>query len=627
MLTIKYVSAPPGTGKTNAAIQFMRQHILKGAHRKNPGFIFYVAPTTELLNQTLANLEKSLKNRKYHQYIQGAYGTVATRDKQIRNIVHAILDGAEVSSLGSGAFPQGSVLFLTHATFIKLRKHPLFQKVTVIFDEARKWAELTDVIQMDPAVEEFFNSLFTLHPLDKGSVSQLVPKALPHKGMLRLLKTKGTAKEFGKIEELYRDLTPSSDDPVRMQVYGLMEGVGEKRRMVRVTIPSHPFVGFKDVFILSADFETSQMNHLLMKEQCILKDVTFDFLNKHTKGGYLKALQSVERRYSQLTLVPLLNTSSMSSKYLLDGGLVLPSEHMLDFQARMNEYSISTRNLRDISEAIKRPNINRATMDASHRHMLEYMLKIDCHLDVLKWQVSASHKVAKRWLKKHPEASSGVPGLMLVNKGYDTYKLDSELYQYLDIGRVEGQNGYRDRSVVTFLAAVNPNPILGKVLSWMLPNYDAHEDFVVDKAIQSIGRGNIRDQKCDLPMLAIVSSRGLAMRILHRMKGYPQIDLSITEKLGNYIPWSTNEARSASAAGEEYTPDSTDAEKTKQRMRRYLENPINVKLSTARSLRSRWKKRLGAAKQRGDKILIQLELDRLEGQIAKLTKQRTKNND
>ncbi|WP_429635388.1 hypothetical protein, partial [Staphylococcus aureus] len=84
---------------------------------------------------------------------------------------------------------------------------------------------------------------------------------------------------------MYQDLTPNADEPIRMQVFGLMKSSGNKKCFVRVALPSQPFVGFKRILILSADFETSQMYHLLKMEGCQVNNITIPFLDRHLKGG------------------------------------------------------------------------------------------------------------------------------------------------------------------------------------------------------------------------------------------------------------------------------------------------------------------------------------------------------
>ncbi|MDN3120642.1 DEAD/DEAH box helicase, partial [Enterococcus faecalis] len=124
-ITVNYVSGVPGLGKTRAAIDFMRRHIEGGLAGKDVGYLFYVAPTVDLLNQTIKNL-KALLDPALHVMIRAEYsiegeqynkklGTVDTR-------IRAVLNDNRVGGKGVLPFCEGSILFMTHSSFIKLRK-------------------------------------------------------------------------------------------------------------------------------------------------------------------------------------------------------------------------------------------------------------------------------------------------------------------------------------------------------------------------------------------------------------------------------------------------------------------------------------------------------------------------
>lgn len=68
-ITVNYVSGVPGLGKTRAAIDFMRRHIEGGLAGKDVGYLFYVAPTVDLLNQTIKNL-KALLDPALHYVVE-----------------------------------------------------------------------------------------------------------------------------------------------------------------------------------------------------------------------------------------------------------------------------------------------------------------------------------------------------------------------------------------------------------------------------------------------------------------------------------------------------------------------------------------------------------------------------
>lgn len=551
-VSINYVSAPPGTGKTSAAIAFMRRHIILGAKsqkkskKHHRGYVFYVAPTINLFEQTMEGLRAVLPN-KYHDRIISISSGKGTRNaggQKVKDKINNVLLGRGVSSLDAVDFLPGSVLFITHHAFISLRKSPAFKKTTVLFDESRKWADMLDSVQMDAGVEELFHSLFKTKEVGASGISQITARRTVKAEILAQLRTKGAARSYKQLDQLYLSIVPEPSQPTRLKVYGMFEGTQSKRRLVRITLPSNPFTGFKAVYILSADFETSQMYHLLKMEGCSVRNATAEFLEKYAEGGLGKALNTIMHRCKHLILIPLLDTPQMPSKYLLDGGMILPKSKLTSFKEKKDELGISTSTLRDLSEYMNSAGAYPAKLRKSQRAMVKYMDEAGCHLNVLEWQMRCVQKIAQLWWKKHPPTTVNP---IIVNKGYDKHKLNPDHFQYLDLGRVEGTNAYRDSNVVAFLAAVNPDKPLERLLQALLPKYDARQDFVVDKAIQSIGRGCIRNHLSEEPMIAVVPTLGLAELICARMSHLPIVDRNWMEKLGSYTPWSVQHLRSEEA--------------------------------------------------------------------------------
>lgn len=628
-LVVKYVSAPPGTRKTTAAIEFMRRHIERGLNGDNVGYIFYVAPTRFLLDQTIKNLARAVPEDNHFMF-RAAY---AKRQEQsartrVEDEIYAVLDGRSNNSMDSIPFAEGSVLFMTHASFIKLRRHDKFQDTTVIFDESRKWAEMTEKIEMKDGAEKLFHSLFDSEPLAadaekaKSNIQLLQPKNIPDNQLVTLLNNKGSAMAFKQLAEMYTQLRPRKDEPVRMRMFGVIVGQSEMRKLVRVTLPSHPFRGFKQVLILAADFETSQMYHLLKMEGCRLKNVTVKFMDGYTKQGYGRSMRSIEERYSKLTIVPLLDADTMPSKYQLSSGVVLPKEHMVTLKEKMASLDTRTSELRDVVNYIRNPVLHRVVLKGKHAQLLNAMKAAKCELDVLKWQINMCHRLAKAWIAKRGAAvdryGKKQKGVLIVNNDYTSYNFDPDYFQFLSVGQVEGRNEFQDANIVAFLPAVNPEPYVAQLLNALLPGYEPDEDYVVDKAIQSLGRGNIRNHNTDSEMLAVVSTRKLADKIAARMQHYPRVDAAVTERLGNYSFWSYNRAR------ELETIRNADDERqiNRDRQRRFRENPVNKELDRLRKSRSSWKRKLQTAETAERKEAVNTRLAEVEAEIQKLLIQR-----
>lgn len=623
-IDIRYIAAPPGTGKTKAAVEYMRRHIIRGVKGKDVGFVFYVAPTIALLDQTIEYLKNTLKGKKYRDCI---HRRVATKNnsKSVKEQILELLDGRIESSMVGRPFSNGSILFITHPAFVELPWHTSFEKTVVLFDEARKWAEMTTSIKLTDEVESFFDKLFITKVVeDKKRIAQILPRDIPHNQLAGLIKTKGQGKAFNALEELYSSLTSNT---VRMKVYRTIVRNGMGRTMVRIKWPSDPFRGFKRVYIMSADFRRSQMYHLLCKEGHAPKNVTTEFMNTYLKGGYFHALETITQRHDHLVLAPLLDSSTMPSLNLVQRGMVVPKDKMMDFLKVLDTMEVSSNELKELSMFMHSPESVGFEPDKKQGRLLKYMKDAGCRLDVLKWQIGATKRIAKRWFDKNRITKTDgapIPGLLMVNKDYkDSVAVPESDLRYFDVGKVEGRNDFIKCNLIVFLAGINPAPALKDVMSIEIPEYDPDDDYVVDKAIQCLGRGNIRDHASKAPMLAIVATSYLAERIADRMGDQPRIDMSYCKRLGSYTVWNTQEARNIRRHSERSKLSSKELtalmkSANKERNDVYLADPVNNELNKLRNNLNYYKKNPPKT-EKGKRKMAELEL-----KIATLSKQKVK---
>lgn len=584
-IDIRYIAAPPGTGKTKAAVEYMRRHIIRGVKGKDVGYLFYVAPTVDLIDQTIAYLKAQLKGKKYLDCIHRRVSS-KNQSKPVKEQILELLDGRTSSTMQGRPFGNGSVLFLTHSAFVDLGWHKSFQQTVVLFDEARKWAEMAASIKLTPEVEAFFDKLFVTKPVeDKKRIAQILPRNIPHNQLIKLIKTKGQGKAFNALEELYSSLTSNT---VRMKVYRTIRGNALGRTMVRIKWPSDPFRGYRRIYIMSADFRRSQMYHLLCKEGHEPKKVTEEFMNKYLKGGYFHALETITKRHDHLVLAPLLDSPTMPSLNLVRKGMVVPKDKMLEFLKVLEDLDISSEELKDISMFMQSPESVSADPTKQQKKLLGYMKETGCRLDVLRWQISSAKRIAKRWFSKNriiDKDSNPIPGLLMVNAEYhNTLPVPKTDLEYFSIGKAEGRNDFIKCNLVVFLAGINPSPELRDVMSVEIPEYNPDDDYVVDKAIQCLGRGNIRDHASKEPMLAIVATSYLAERIADRMGDQPRIDMSYCKRLGSYTVWNTQEAKNIRKHNERGKLSAKELASlmrsaNKKRNATYFADPINIELN------------------------------------------------
>jgi hypothetical protein len=602
-LVVNYVDAPPGTGKTRACLELMRRHVKSGASGDPVGYIFYVAPTLDLLRQTIAGLHERLP-RKLHSFIRAVRGSEQTMGRdRTEHQVYALLNGRHDSKLDIEPFVHGSILFLTHATFLKLKRHKKFGQTRVIFDESRKWVVQQTLRMDEPGVKDLFNALFVVRPLkDYAGINELVARAVPENQKRHLISTKHSAREFKKLDMLHTSLS-SGAGPVRLRVYAVTNG----KVMLQIMLPSHPFVGFKDVHILSAAFERSQMYHLFRSENIILQNVTRPFMNTYLDQGYGMALDAIGERQSKLELVPLLADTGVPSKYQLSSGVVLPKKNVLALTKTKNELGIATGDMRDVVAHLKDPVFNAGILKDNHRKLVIKFGELRAQTSILDWQLRTAERLARQWFSKYGQPHKG---LLFLNKNDEDVSTSKRLFTKVSLGKAEGNNGYQSSNLVVFLAAVNPTPQTSTILNAIIPEYDADEDYVIDKAVQCIGRGNIRNHDSDEKMLAIVSTMKMAESIARQMNHAPIIRRDITKKLGNYVTWTTNLSRAEEAALNGTKKERRAAAKRKE-WQKIRSDPIASQLNSLRSMRS-------TAKKAGNEARIQ----ELESSIQALIKER-----
>lgn len=629
-VVVNYVSAQPGTGKTRAAIELMRRHIMAGDKGKRVGYVFYVAPTKELLQQTIENLEAALRNREHlcemihkvsgtDRRVSGTNSTDYTEIKAQR-----VLDGKAQGREEGVPFIHGSVMFLTHVTFLKLQSHPKFKHTTVIFDESRKWATMPCAIELTPSVEKLFNQLFTTTSLNVAGIEYEYIQCLHARSSIqanqtaKLVNSHKQGEEYKPLRRLWQLLLPSNKHAVRLQVFILRRGTGDKKHIIQITLPSNPFVGFKKVFVLSAAFVSSEMYHLMTMEGCTLVDSTEDFMDKYLgEDEHSRAKGIMLQRNACLYLSPMADYNAAPSKSKLDSGLLIKKVHIDSFREKMSELDLTSEDLYTIVDHIRK--IIRGRLTANQKEMAKFMREIGCQTDILKWQIEQAQMLAKEWMSKREYT---IPGVMFVNS--DRVKaldgMDDKLFKFMSTGAAEGRNEFQSANTVCFLAAINPNPILGRVMNALLKHqgYDSDEDFIVDKAIQCIGRGNIRshlEEDRIKKLLAIVPNQWVAERVQARLNGAPTIRYGDISKLGDYTIWNGNKKLKTS----ENPVVAIDSLRkgNLSRVTKYLENPINKQLNSLRASRTYWTKKAQTKE-------IQMKVKDIQNKIDELLVTRSK---
>ncbi|MBU9357496.1 DEAD/DEAH box helicase family protein [Burkholderia multivorans] len=588
-MNLNYISVPPGTGKTTAALHCIADHVRRGMNDEEVGYIFYAAPTVALLEQSYDTLKSMLgSDEMLFMAISDGKGGRTVADK-----IDGILKGSGRYTL---PFVHGSVLFLTHSAFLGLRNNPKFAETTVFFDESRKWLAPPESVDLTKGGRETFDAMFESVQI-AHNLYQMVPRTPDAPVRLRI----------DKLEKLH-ELTTRG----RAKCFYTQVGANTNRpKLITVTLPSKPFEGFKEVYVLSADFTSSQMFHLFKHEGYDPINRTASFMEQWLPGGYGAALTAIERRYGSLTLVPLLDTKAMPSKYQAQSGVAVPVDCLTQFKGRMEAAHIGTPRLRELVAYRRHPHRFKTNVSGPEHKFLQQMDEMRCDPDLLGWLLRATEEVANTWWNKQGLAERG---LLILNEDAKRSEPVSG-FATLGLGMVEGRNDFQDCTVVAFHAAVNPEQSVANMLNTLLEStgYDSHEDYVTDKAIQSIGRGIIRNRSVDTPMLAIVPTTGLAERIKARMGDHPRLDLKPLKSLGSYTYWTYSRAVSIESA-----EDGLSAK------HRYLAKPLNDQIQRAQVNRSKARLALQKAETEEKRAKAQAQLAKWDAKLSELIAQRDK---
>jgi hypothetical protein len=598
-MEIRYVAVPPGAGKTTAALNMLADYVRRGAEGEEVGYVFYCAPTVQLLKQSFSNLRKliGVENTSFLHlvYSNGAIqGNIADR-------IEALLDGRVAKQ-----YPvvHGSVVFLTHAAFLTLRSHPFFAKTTIFFDEARKWIDLPAKVDLTSGAKEMFDRMFELRD-GAGAVWELVPRELAHNQLSHAVVDKASGKAFNKLEDVYSALS-SADS--RVKVFAVLQNESNKPILLTLTLPSYPFRGFKEVYILSADFETSQMYHLLKKEDMTPVNWTVPFMDEWLPGGYGAAYSSIMNRYRDLTIVPIIDTDAMPSKHAINTALLTPKAKSSALAEVAERLGLRPARIRELIAYRRDSALGNTMLDASDIEFLKAMEEFGCQADMLDLLIRSADEIFNAWREANPGPTQS---LLIANNDEVSKRCIEGNFVTLSVGSVEGRNDFQHLDCVSFFAAINPDPFVCQMLNAVLgeTGYDAHEDYVVDKAIQSLGRAKTRNRDSHDPVMAIVSTRGLAERIAKRMQGYPRVDSSHMRSLGSLEYWTPTgaEKRLRIEKGD-----------TRSRKDRYLDRSGNRQIESARAQRSKAAKKLQDASTDDQRAKAQADFDKWNATLDEL---------
>lgn len=538
-MDIKYVAAAPGMGKTLSAIRYMRDHLERIEAGEPVGTIFYVAPSKNLLRQTWTGLERALR-KSDPALIRRCKYIVGSKLKKAQPVPSRVYDHMD-------AHPA-SIVFLTHMGFLTLRTHPRFAETTVVFDETRVWVTPVSNIKLDAATHSLFRALFRTERIGEGSLCTVAANEVNIAEIRKSLGFLGGDRAYSALLNFHRLIsTDHKYGEPRVSAYGAMrKNKDDTHTLVKVEVPYLPFRGFRDVIVLSARFKSSQMFHLLYHDLTRnptdrLVDDTVPFLTKWMPDFRSVSLR-VAQRYREVVIVPLLgNDDRVLSMTALEQGFI--AKHVPK-RSDANWFKGALEELRD-AESTNNPDAKSNSLRVSYGATTR----------IMDWMLSAALYIHKKWSEKYP-----CNELPLVFTNHEEQKQEFDFFPqkrkmvWVNHANSRGSNDYMESNAVFYLTAVNAHPVVADVLDMLavskrrLPpgvnQYDSNQDYVVDSALQCLGRGCVRDHSSPerKPMLVVVPTVQLAeylkAALTVRLNGgkkvefSPTVDYRFVEKIG-----------------------------------------------------------------------------------------------
>lgn len=542
---IKYADLLPGFGKTYQALTLMETHVLNGKD-----FMLYVGPTHNLLRQVKKDLESKIKesnpNLRIKDYLYHIDSNVSTTEIPVADEVRLRLTGTKFDDgVRVGQVKEGSILFITHAAFIGLKhKFKTRHRTRVIFDEARKCSLDDGSYTIPVEAWQLLEGSYLTFDKDKAYNTHSKVKFLTDEFNLDRFAVK--AQKLGANRRQMNHLTHllKNSNSANLELYIKLGDYRKGKQWVSlhtVLVPALMFAGFKDVLLLSAFFESSQMYHMLYRhdinnpnipdsQKCLcLSQFKFD-------AGRTEPMMA---RYRALRITYIFDEEFTLSKSLLSRGIIIRNDNW--DKKEFEDAFISWEKARDTTKAVPLRKILKLGFEKSKLLKDLPGIKDVMNLLPLSKKFSMMHPLAfmslqasqlsDAWYKKLKEEkkplliSCNVSGGSTEDTNRHWTKIvrpvvkDAKLVPFF----CQGLNSFQTYHTLAFLAAINVKPMVKSLMESLCPGYDPHMDYALDQATQTAMRISVRDAECETRPLVIVPSRRLAVELAKHMRNLPKV--------------------------------------------------------------------------------------------------------
>lgn len=516
---IHYLSSLPGVGKTRWATRLMRHHLKKGR-----GLIFYVAPTIDLLEEVRSILREGL-DREHRKKIVFAVSSfqVSVREKVSEVLRDKIESGSDFS------LADGSIVLMTHEGFLRLPQNlPRKDETLVIFDEARKLtAQLNPIHLANERERKMFRDLVAKNSSvvygpsgEETPFRHFILSEWP-KEIKEISHSSRSREHYASLREVISSaMNLRTDLYVRMKERKHWSDASDKWiNFYEVTVPSRVFEGFREVILMAAFLEDSQMWHFLAAS----RRVRLVPLSEHPRYGrtlksFHERMHRILERFSRVCLFPLSNQSTPLSMTRLVNGIMVPEKDYLEVKSALEEFGLQK------TAVVKEVLMDRAARPPKpgtpERRALRVLRDAGAVGDPFSWYMRS----AKKFIEVLKEEGKVEGKTLVVVNDRNIQKLERKHPSLKRISTVSnGLNKYKKSNTLIFAAAINPDPKVAALYRTILKDYDYVKDHLADSCVQSVTRLCVRDTQSDVVAYVILPDTAMAEILREKMLRIPPI--------------------------------------------------------------------------------------------------------
>lgn len=552
---IYYADCLPGFGKTFWSINKMCC-----LYQAKDSVVIYSAPTHRLLKEVYEKLIQHDVKATDIFYIDES----VSASSKLHEILTGGLPGKNTKKDIPEVFP-GSIILTTHANLWNCHASPMFLRtqfptkkdITLIIDEARNCEIRTTKFTLKG--EDVINSFISIlgirnvafyskyRPINiTRSVIQQISQKLGDDIAQKLISIRPEQLSDSRLNSLYMYVSMFSNSKGTVTIQCVMT-------------PYQLLIGWKNMFVLSAMFKTSQFYHLISlcdkttklsdDQQSLVGDCPpVELIDISQQVADKKRCEIMKARFEQVTFGYLLDNGMSKDK--INGYIVRSNKikYVTNYATKLKDLfktasHISLNNLHDLmTQSISKNKQQYSAIQECRKNILKYTVRVRnketdtiTPINAITWLGKIADNISKDWIN-NPSHYCRIPKkgnyLLSINKTASRtsyYDKKQSLFKQvipssigaLDIsGDVRGLDCYKDYDVVAFFASIRLTPALKMWFKQFCPNYDPELDTMLGTALQTICRCSIRDGKSISKPLVLVTGETCALGLIALLEQY-----------------------------------------------------------------------------------------------------------